>query len=58
MNKKSQKIKERITANEEKISELKKAVEIALKMLSKGEDIEYIAEITGLSIEQINNLKN
>lgn len=32
-------------------------VEIAKKMLAKKIDVEYISEITGLSIDEINTLK-
>ena len=35
-----------------------KAIEIAQKMLMKNEDISYISEITGLSINEIEDLKN
>ena len=34
-----------------------KTIEIAKNMLNKGTDIEYISEITGLSIEEIEKLK-
>jgi predicted transposase/invertase (TIGR01784 family) len=36
--------------------EKRKAIEIALKSLKKGLDIEMVAEITGLSIEDVVNL--
>ena len=34
-----------------------KAIEIALKMLENGSDINFIADVTGLSIEKINEIK-
>lgn len=34
-----------------------KAVEIALKMLANGSDVNFIADVTGLSIEKINEIK-
>ena len=35
----------------------KKAIEDAKKMLSKGFSVEDIADITGLSLEEVNQLK-
>lgn len=34
-----------------------KAIEIALKMLENGSDVNFIADVTGLSIEKIKELK-
>ncbi|MBM6726584.1 hypothetical protein H5977_05405 [Megamonas funiformis] len=34
-----------------------KAIEIALKMLENGSDVNFIADVTGLSIEKINEIK-
>ena len=39
-------------------AEKKKQIEIANKMLQKNKSIEEISELTGLSIEEINELKN
>ena len=35
-----------------------KAIEIALKMLENGSDVNFIADVTGLSVEKINEIKN
>jgi predicted transposase/invertase (TIGR01784 family) len=48
---------EGIAIGEER-GERKRDREIALKMLKKGNSIEDIADLTGLSIEEINSLKN
>ena len=34
-----------------------KAIEIALKMLENGSDVNFIADVTGLSVEKINEIK-
>jgi predicted transposase/invertase (TIGR01784 family) len=34
-----------------------KTIEIALKMLENGSDVNFIADVTGLSIEKINEIK-
>lgn len=34
-----------------------KVIEIALKMLENGSDVNFIADVTGLSIEKINEIK-
>ena len=34
-----------------------KAIEIALKMLENGSDVNFIADVTGLSIEKIKEIK-
>ncbi len=36
----------------------KSSFEIAKKMLAKGSSVEFIIEVTGLSKEEINHLKN
>ena len=48
------KIEGKIEGNIE--GENKKAIEVAIKSLAKGIDIETIVEITGLSVEEINSL--
>ncbi|MGC8765522.1 MAG: hypothetical protein ACP5QT_06520, partial [Brevinematia bacterium] len=38
--------------------EYKKAIETAKRMLERGSDIEFIADVTGLSIEEVEKIKN